>query len=222
VAKRFQAAIAQTFPQLGAVEFEHAWSGTMGFSLHRMPQVGEVVPGLWLASAFGAHGISTSAMAGELIAAAITEHDDRWRLFLPYELVWAGGRVGRLVQQVGAWSRGWHEEWASSVARRREAVRRTEAEQTGGVVAAPVRMTEPAPEPPGRGEAEPAAVPEVAEVESLLRRVASQERAAPSIPSLARTGQAPGQGPGEPRRGPSDAQNGPAHQPFTDHSSRSS
>jgi glycine/D-amino acid oxidase-like deaminating enzyme len=221
-AKRFQAAIARTFPQLGTVEFEHAWSGIMGFTVHCVPQIGEVVPGLWLASAFGAHGLNTSAMAGELIAAAITEHDDRWRLFLPYELVWAGGRVGRLVQQVGAWSRGWHEEWASSVARRREAVRRTEAEQTGGVVAAPVRMTEPAPEPPGRGEAEPAAVPEVAEVESLLRRVASQERAAPSIPSLARTGQAPGQGPGEPRRGPSDAQNGPAHQPFTDHSSRSS
>src|SRR6202035_89277 len=63
--RRFQAAIARIFPQLGAVAFEHAWSGTMGFSLHRMPQVGEVIPGLWLASAFGAHGINTSAMAGE-------------------------------------------------------------------------------------------------------------------------------------------------------------
>jgi glycine/D-amino acid oxidase-like deaminating enzyme len=190
-AKQFQAAILRTFPQLGEVTIEHAWSGTMGFSIHRMPQVGEVVPGLWLASAFGAHGINASAMAGELIAAAITEHDDRWRLFLPYELVWAGGRLGRLAQRVGAWSRGRHEEWLASVARRREAVRRSEAGQTGGVVAAPIRMAEP---PPVEGAPPPESAPatRVAEVESLLRRVASHERGrGGGIPSLARTGEAP-------------------------------
>jgi glycine/D-amino acid oxidase-like deaminating enzyme len=196
VAKRFQAAIARTFPQLGNVELEHAWSGTMGFSVHRMPQVGEVIPGLWLASAFGAHGINTSAMAGELIAGAITENDDRWRLFLPYELIWAGGRLGRVVQHVGSWSRGRHEDWAASVARRREVVRRAEAQQTGGVVAAPVRLAEPPPLARSRGQGEPPAVTQVAEVESLLRRVASHERARGGIPSLARTGEAPSRGGG--------------------------
>jgi glycine/D-amino acid oxidase-like deaminating enzyme len=215
VARRFRAAIARTFPQLGAVELEHAWSGTMGFTLHRVPQVGEVVPGLWLAGAFGAHGLNTTAMAGELIAAAITEHDDRWRLFLPYELVWAGGRLGRLVQQVGLWSRGRHEEWATGIARRREAVRQAEAEQTGGVVAEPIRMAEPARAPPGPGKAESPAVPEVAEVESLLRRVARHERATEPIPSLARTGEAPGRGSGEAGPRPADAQNGPENQLFT-------
>jgi hypothetical protein len=164
----------------------------MGFSIHRMPQVGEVIPGLWLASAFGAHGINTSAMAGELIACAITENDDRWRLFLPYELVWAGGRLGRVVQQVGSWSRGLHEDWEASVARRREAVRRSEVGQTGGVVAEPVRMAEPPPAEPSRGQAELPAATQVAEVESLLRRVASQERTRGGIPSLARTGEARG------------------------------
>jgi gamma-glutamylputrescine oxidase len=223
VAKRFQAAIARTFPQLGAVAFEHSWSGTMGFTLHRVPQIGEVVPGLWLAGAFGAHGLTTTAMAGGLIAAAITEHDDRWRLFLPYELVWAGGRLGRVVQRVGAWGRSRHEDWAASVARRREAVRRAETGQTGGVVAERIRATEQAPvPPPRRAEAESAAVPEVAEVESLLRRVASQERERESIPSLARTGQAPGRAPGAARPGPADAQNGSGNQLFTGNSPRSS
>jgi len=193
VAKRFQAAIARTYPQLGAVEFEHAWSGTMGFALHRMPQVGEVVPGLWLASAFGAHGLNTSAVAGELIAGAITENDDRWRLFLPYELVWSGGRLGRFVRQVGSWSRGLHEDWLASVARRREAVRRAEADQTGGVVAQPIRMAEPPPVEAGRGDAQPPATVQVAEVESLLRRAANNERTR-GIPTLARTGDAPKRG----------------------------
>ena len=45
-------------------------------SVHRMPQIGEVSPGLWLASAFGGHGLNTTAMAGNLIARAIVEGDD--------------------------------------------------------------------------------------------------------------------------------------------------
>ena len=36
-------------------------------------------------------GINTTAMAGNIIARAIAEGDDTWRLFVPFELVWAGG-----------------------------------------------------------------------------------------------------------------------------------
>jgi gamma-glutamylputrescine oxidase len=94
---RLERAIRALYPQLGAVEFESFWSGEMGFAIHGMPQIGEVQPDVWLASGFGGRGIATSAMAGDLIARAMVEGDDRWRLFLPYELVWAGGRLGRAV-----------------------------------------------------------------------------------------------------------------------------
>jgi len=130
-AQGFKAAIARTFPQLGAVEIAHGWSGVMAFSVHGMPQIGEVIPGLWLANAFGGNGLNTSAMAGEVIAAAITERDDRWRLFLPYELVWAGGTLGRVARHVGAWSLRRAEDVAASLARRREAARRAEAQAAG-------------------------------------------------------------------------------------------
>jgi hypothetical protein len=76
-------------------------------------------------------------------------------------------------------------------------------------------MAEPALAPPGPGKAESPAVPEVAEVESLLRRVARHERATEPIPSLARTGEAPRRGSGEAGPRPADAQNGPENQPFT-------
>ena len=88
-AHRIKAAIERVYPQLGGIEIAHTWSGTMGRSVHRMPQIGEVAPGLWIANAFGDHGINTSAIAGQLIARAVVEHDDSWRLFLPYDLVWA-------------------------------------------------------------------------------------------------------------------------------------
>ncbi len=104
-AKRIKAAVQRTYPQLAALEIEHAWSGTMGFAVHRMPLIGEVSPGIWVANAFAEHGINTTAMAGQLIARALVEHDDTWRLFLPYELVWAGGSLGRAAIQINAWAR---------------------------------------------------------------------------------------------------------------------
>jgi hypothetical protein len=45
-------------------------------------------------------------MAGQLIARSIVLGDDRWRLFSPFELVWAGGPTGRVVgHAVTAWHR---------------------------------------------------------------------------------------------------------------------
>lgn len=43
-ATQLRADIFSVFPQLGAVEFEHIWVGTLGNALHRMPQIGEVSP----------------------------------------------------------------------------------------------------------------------------------------------------------------------------------
>jgi glycine/D-amino acid oxidase-like deaminating enzyme len=118
-AERIRLAIARTYPQLDQVEIEHAWSGTMGFAMHRMPLIGEISPGLWVASAFGGHGINTTAMAGQLIARAVVERDDSWRLFLPYELVWAGGSLGRATAQISSWARRSIEDARSRQARKR-------------------------------------------------------------------------------------------------------
>jgi hypothetical protein len=97
---RLQQAIREVFPQLGNVEIASAWSGAMGYAVHRMPQIGEILPGLWITSAFGGHGLNTTAIAGELIARAIVDGDDTWRLFSSYDLVWAGGRLGRILVEV--------------------------------------------------------------------------------------------------------------------------
>jgi glycine/D-amino acid oxidase-like deaminating enzyme len=95
--------IRRNFPNLGPVEIAQLWSGTLGRAIHRMPQIGEIERGIWVASAFGGHGLNTTAMAGELIARGIVDNDDTWRLFAPYELVYAGGRLGRMVAQGLYW-----------------------------------------------------------------------------------------------------------------------
>ena len=65
------------FPQLGTVEIAKAFCGAVGQTVHGMPQIGQLRPGLWVASGFGRQGLNTSAMAGQLIARGMLEGDDR-------------------------------------------------------------------------------------------------------------------------------------------------
>jgi hypothetical protein len=88
-----------------------------------MPQIGEVDRGVWLASGFGSQGLNTTAMAGELIARGIVENDETWRLFAPYELVWAGGVFGRAAAQTFYWGAQPFDLLAQARARRRERAR---------------------------------------------------------------------------------------------------
>ncbi len=100
--------IKKTYPQLGDVAVDYTWSGTLGLTIHRMPQIGELGPGVWLLSGFGGHGLNTTAMAGNIIARAIVDGDQTWRQFTPFELVWAGGMLGRAAAQIRSWGKRLH------------------------------------------------------------------------------------------------------------------
>jgi hypothetical protein len=109
--ERFAPAIARRirtiFPKLGQVEIAETWGGAVGQTVHGMPQIGQLRRGLWVASGFGRQGLNTTAMAGLLIARSILWGDERWRLFSPFELVWAGGTTGRVAgYAIGMWERG--------------------------------------------------------------------------------------------------------------------
>jgi gamma-glutamylputrescine oxidase len=132
--RALRAEIRKTYPLLGRVALDYAWSGILGIPLHRMPQIGELGPGLWLASGFGGHGLNTTAMAGNLIARAIAHDDPAWKLFTPFELVWAGGRYGRAIAQAYYWTRRFGEAFAERRARfgefrARRGIVRPDAEQ---------------------------------------------------------------------------------------------
>jgi gamma-glutamylputrescine oxidase len=118
--RKLKAAVARIYPQLGDFEVTHAWNGTLGRPMHGMPQIGPLQEGLWLASGFSGQGLNTTAMAGELLARAIVEGDESWRLFAPFELIWAGGVTGRAAMQLGYWATYANERIAAYQARRRD------------------------------------------------------------------------------------------------------
>ena len=98
-----RADILSVYPQLGDIAIEYAWPGIMGYALHKMPQVGEIEPGLWACTAFGGHGVAQTAAGADAVAAGIAHEDDRWRLFSPFGTAWAGGALGRLGTQLVYW-----------------------------------------------------------------------------------------------------------------------
>lgn len=98
--------LLKVFPQLRGARIDYAWSGLMSYARHQMPQIGRIDEGLWLAQAFGGHGVAPTTFAGELVAAAIAEGDTRWREFSDYGLVSALKPAGFVGAQLAYW---WHQ-----------------------------------------------------------------------------------------------------------------
>ena len=118
LAALLQRDMGAVYPQLSGVKIETAWSGLMAYARHHMPQVGRSEEGLWHCTAFGGHGLNTTAVAGRLVAAAIAEGDDRHRLFAPFGLDWNGGPFGPVAAQLVYWKLQAQDWWAERNTRR--------------------------------------------------------------------------------------------------------
>ena len=111
VARQLRREMLGVFPQLAALRTEISWSGQMGYARHLMPQVGQMAPGVWHATAFGGHGLNTTAIAGKVLAEAILGETDRIAMFAPFGLQWAGGRFGLIAAQLTCWMLQAQDRW---------------------------------------------------------------------------------------------------------------
>ena len=103
LAERMRRDMLSVFPQLGKPRVDYAWAGLMGYARHKMPLIGGDGQGQWWATAFGGHGMNTTAMAGILLARAIADGDDEYRRFQPFAPQWVGGPFGRAGVQASYW-----------------------------------------------------------------------------------------------------------------------
>jgi glycine/D-amino acid oxidase-like deaminating enzyme len=103
LAEQMKGDMLATYPQLGNPRIDYSWAGLMGYALHKMPLIGKDKEGQWFATAFGGHGMNTTAMAGQLLARAIADGDDEYRRFAPFAPLWAGGQLGRIGVQSSYW-----------------------------------------------------------------------------------------------------------------------
>jgi gamma-glutamylputrescine oxidase len=113
--------LMKVFPQLQGTAIEYAWSGLMSYARHQMPQIGRIDDGLWLAQAFGGHGVAPTTFAGEVLAAAIAEDDERWREFSDYGLVSALKPAGFVGAQLEYWWAELKDAWKDRMEKRNDA-----------------------------------------------------------------------------------------------------
>ena len=88
--------LLKVYPQLSGISAKLAWSGTMGYATHSMPQIGKLEDNIWYLQGFGGHGLNTTAIAGNLIARAIVDDDDTYELFSPFRLNFVAKPLGLL------------------------------------------------------------------------------------------------------------------------------
>lgn len=103
--------LCRVYPQLADLKAEVSWPGTMGYAVHKMPQIGRLRPGVWYSQAYGGHGMAATTLGGELVASAIADGDERWRLFEPFGLIPAGGPLGTWYAQAVYWSYQARDAW---------------------------------------------------------------------------------------------------------------
>lgn len=84
------------FPQLADTRIDYAWSGRVGVTGTRAPDLGVLQPGLWYAHGYSGHGLAIAVLAGKLISEAMSAPSGRFEAmaaFAPPRL--PGGRLLR-------------------------------------------------------------------------------------------------------------------------------
>jgi len=113
VVRQLRREMTRTYPQLAALKTEIAWSGLMSYARHLMPQIGQMAPHIWYCTAFGGHGLNTTAIGGKVIAEGILGASERYKSFAPFGLAFAGGSIGLAAAQCVYWKLQlqdwWHE-----------------------------------------------------------------------------------------------------------------
>ncbi len=104
LAEMLRATMASTYPSLAGIGIDVAWSGLMSYARHLMPMIGQMQPHVWHCYGFGGHGLNTTAIGGRVVAEGILGASDRYRLYAPFGLDWAGGPFGRAAAQMTYWS----------------------------------------------------------------------------------------------------------------------
>jgi gamma-glutamylputrescine oxidase len=95
----------RVFPQLADVEMEYVWGGYIDITRNRAPHWGRLTPNVYFAQGFSGHGVASTGLAGEVIAAAIAGQAQRLDVFerIPHG-VFPGGKALRMPMLVAAMS----------------------------------------------------------------------------------------------------------------------
>ena len=91
------AKMTKVFPSLKNTRIDYSWSGSMGISVRRMPQIGRIKnSNVLYASGYSGHGVAPTHMTGRLLAEAVDGDTHRFDIMNKmFHLPWPGGKLLR-------------------------------------------------------------------------------------------------------------------------------
>lgn len=97
--------LVRTFPELAEVEIDYAWSGNFALTLTRIPHLGQLEDNVYFTHGYSGHGVTTTHLAGRLLAEAIGGKRERFEAFAAVRnYPFPGGRLLRVPLSVlGSW-----------------------------------------------------------------------------------------------------------------------
>ena len=80
IARLVRKPMLEIFPQLAGTTITHAWGGTLGITLNRMPHFERLAGNILSASGYSGHGVAMATLGGKLAAEAIAGQAERFDL----------------------------------------------------------------------------------------------------------------------------------------------
>ena len=78
IASAVRKPLAEIFPQLKDIPIDHAWGGTLGITMNRMPHFERISGNILTASGFSGAGVALATLSGQVMAEAIAGQAERF------------------------------------------------------------------------------------------------------------------------------------------------
>ncbi|MBO0906353.1 NAD(P)/FAD-dependent oxidoreductase [Jiella sonneratiae] len=93
ITRHIRRQIAEVYPHLKGIRLTHAWGGSVGITMQRLPFVRTLAPGVTTIGGFSGHGVMLANFAGRLYAERVAGNRDRLADFEALDIpAFPGGR----------------------------------------------------------------------------------------------------------------------------------
>lgn len=81
IKKNLKPRMCKIYPQLINTRIDYAWTGTIGVTLSRIPQLGRLAPNIFYSQGYSGHGVNVTHLAGQILADTIAGTFERFDIF---------------------------------------------------------------------------------------------------------------------------------------------
>jgi len=81
ISRRLRPKMLRIYPQLERVGIDYAWTGQVGITLNRVPQLGCLDTNIFYSQGYSGHGVNVTHLAGEIMADAVAGTMERFDVF---------------------------------------------------------------------------------------------------------------------------------------------